>query len=284
MLTIFSAAPAVETTMISPYYFGPNAFPIPEIVDRTSSVLKIEAEANYFKGRRNDHTADFTLRTVIPLWTSRANLTVWLPVMEWYRNSDAFMQSCNIRPPYTDDMRRGHLTGDVYVTTDLHILLEKRYRPDILIRAGLKTASGGGSTLARYYDSPGYFFDAIFGKTFSLLPGNSLSLRAAAECGFLCWQTSIDSQNDAVMFGLKLRLNYRRLSLSETFAGYSGWEHLSSSRPELARDTPMSFKTRLEYRVADRWTLHAIYEHGLSDYPYNHFALGIAYSIPILKN
>ncbi len=104
-LTLASAAWAVETTMISPYYFGPNAFPIPEIVDQTSSVLKVEAEANYFKGRRNDHTTDFTLRAVIPLWTSRANLSVWLPVMEWYRHSSAFVHSCNISttppPPVT---------------------------------------------------------------------------------------------------------------------------------------------------------------------------------------
>ncbi len=152
-----------------------------------------------------------------------------------------------------------------------------------MVRAGLKTASGGSSKLARYYDSPGYFFDAAFGKTFPLLPDNRLALRVAAQCGFLCWQTSVDSQNDAVMFGLKLRLDYRSFSLAETFAGYSGWEHLASSRPELARDMPMSFKTRLEYRPADRWTLHALFEHGLADYPYDRFSLGVAYSIPVLK-
>lgn len=282
-LLTLSVASAVETTLISPYYFGPNAFPIPEIVDRTSSVIKIEGEANYFRGRRDDHTTDFTLRAVIPLWTSRANLSIWLPVMEWYRNSDKFLQACNILPPYTEDMHRGHLTGDVYVSTDLHILLEKRYRPDLVIRAGLKTASGGGSGMARYYDSPGYFFDATFGKTFSFLPGKSLKLRVAAEGGFLCWQTSVDRQNDAVMFGIKVRLSYLKVSFSETFAGYTGWEHISSSRPELAHDSPMSFKSRFEYQITGHWALHAVYEHGLTDYPYNHFALGVAYSIPILK-
>lgn len=276
-------ANGVETSMISPYYFGPNAFPVPEIVDTTSSRLRIDAEVNYYHGYRKDHTTDVTLRAVIPLWTPRANLTVFLPVMEWYRHSEEFLKACNINPPYTDSMLRGHLTGDVYISTDLHVLKQKKYVPDMVVRAGLKTASGGSSENARYYDSPGYFFDLTLGKTFTLSAINNLSFRLALEGGFLCWQTGVDRQNDAVMFGIKAQLNYGRFKLAESFSGYSGWEHLSSTTPELARDTPATFKSFLSYDINRHFTIFGAYDLGLLDFPYSHFKLGLSYYIDVLK-
>lgn len=273
-----------EPTFVTPYYFGPNAFPIPDIVDKTSSKLKLEIQGNYFNGTRGDKTWDMTLKTVIPLWSDRVNLSVWLPVMEWYRHSDTYLESCNVAPPYSEEVRKGHMTGDVYVTTDIQLLQERGYRPDILIRAGLKTASGGGSKIARYYDCPGYFFDAAFGKSFILSSLYSIKMRLSLASGFLCWQTAKDQQNDAVMFGAKIGLDWKKISISEAFSGYSGWEHMATEPSHLAHDLPMSFKTRLTYSINERWSLFGIYEHGLTDYPYRHFGLGLTYKINILKN
>lgn len=273
---------AAEPTKVSPYYFGPNAFPIPEIMDRTQSRLVVEVDGNYFSGTRGDHTTDITLKTIIPLFTSRANLSIWLPVTEWYRHSDRYLADCGIEPPYDEKAWRGALTGDVYVTTDIQILEEKRLVPDLTIRAALKTASGGQSGEARYYDCPGYFFDMAVGKTFTLSSAMDLRLRAAASAGFLCWQTAKDRQNDAVMYGVKLGLSLRRVSLSATFAGYSGWEHLATTPAELARDHPMSLRTRLQWELRSRWQLFAQYEHGFADYPYRHVGIGVACCIPVL--
>lgn len=275
----------LEPTYVSPYYFGPNAFPIPDIVDKTSPTLNFELSSNYFYGMRGDKTWDATLKAIVPLWSDRVNLCVWLPVMEWYRHSDAYLSSCNVAPPYSGSARKGYLTGDVYVTTDMLILQERgKYRPDILLRAGLKTASGGGSTIARYYDCPGYFFDAAFAKSFVLSAAHSIKLRLSIASGFLCWQTDKDRQNDAVMFGVKIKFDWKKFSLSEAFCGYSGWEHLATQSKEMARDFPMSFKTRATYSINDKWEVFGLYEHGLDDYPYRHFGLGAAYKINILSS
>lgn len=270
-----------EPTYVTPYYFGPNAFPIPDIVDKASSKLNLEVQGNCFNGVRGDKTWDMTIKTVIPLWSDRVNLSIWLPVMEWYRHSDTYLESCNVVPPYSARARKGNLTGDVYVTTDIQVLQERGLRPDILVRAGLKTASGGGSKIARYYDCPGYFFDAAFGKSFVLFSSYSINMRLSVASGFLCWQTAKDQQNDAVMFGVKIGLDCKRLSVSETFCGYSGWEHMVTDPGYLAHDCPMSFKTRLTYSINDRWSLFGVYEHGLTDYPYRHFGLGLTYKIDI---
>ncbi|MDE6638276.1 MAG: hypothetical protein K2K32_08605 [Muribaculaceae bacterium] len=256
-----------EPTYVTPYYFGPNAFPIPDIVDKTSPTLNIEMSSNYFNGTRGDKTWDVTLKTVIPLWSDRVNLSVWLPAAEWYRHSDLYLESCNVAPPYSDSARKGHMTGDVYVTTDMQILRELgKYRPDILLRAGLKTASGGGSKIARYYDCPGYFFDAAFAKTFTLSKAHAADLRLSVASGFLCWQTAKDQQNDAVMFGAKLKLRLNKFQISEAFSGYSGWEHMATNPSHLAHDFPMSFKTKATFAVNDHWTVFGLYEQGLEDY------------------
>lgn len=284
LFSVCFTSDAAEPSYVSPYYFGPNAFPIPEIVDSTSSTLNIEVSSNYFNGRRGDKTWDVTLKAIIPLWSDRVNLCIWLPAMEWYRHSTQYLESCNILPPYPDNAERGSLTGDVYVTTNMLILRESgKLCPDILLRAGLKTASGGGSTIARYYDCPGYFFDAAISKTLSLSKSNDIRLRFSLASGFLCWQTDKDKQNDAVMFGVKVKLDWKKFAISECFSGYSGWEHLATNPSHLAHDFPMSFKTQASYSFNNKWSVFGIYEHGLSDYPYNHFGIGAIYKIDILK-
>ena len=122
-----------------------------------------------------------------------------MPVMEWYRNSDENMDVCRIPEEHREDARKGHLSGDVYVSTDIQVLKEKRWRTDWVVRAALKTASGGEYYHARYYDSPGYFFDTSLGKSFSLGRDAKWNhrLRGALSTGFLCWQTDNGRQNDA---------------------------------------------------------------------------------------
>ena len=69
-------------TKIAPAYFGPNAFPVPDILTgRTSSVWKLEAYVdNYISTTyrwSEDYTASTFLRLTIPLFSDRANLVIW---------------------------------------------------------------------------------------------------------------------------------------------------------------------------------------------------------------
>ena len=194
-----------ETTMISPYYFGPNAFPVPDMLDGTLyHDLRIELDGNHFFGTRGDHTTDLTLKVNIPLFTDRVNLTAWMPLAEWYRNSDESLAVCRLTEKAKTDpkARKGCVSGDVYITTDIQLFRQKRYLPDVILRAALRTASGNDFQYARNYDSPGYFFDATVAKSFALGVLKDHDLRIALSGGFLCWQTNNARQNDAIMYGL----------------------------------------------------------------------------------
>lgn len=103
----------------------------------------------------------------------------------------------------------------------MQLFEERRIVPSWTLRAALKTASGGGCEIDRYYDCPGYFFDTYFGKTFQIA---SAVIQIFSGGGFLCWQTDNGRQNDAVQYGVLVGLRLGNFSISETFGGYNGWE------------------------------------------------------------
>lgn len=278
--------PSLRTsTLISPYYFGPNAFEVPEMLDgRVQHDLRVELVGDYFKGFRGDHTANARLKVNVPLWTDRANISVWMPVMEWYRNSDENMRVCRIPDERKAEARKGHLMGDVYVSIDMHLLKEKRICPDWTLRAALRTASGGEYYHARYYDGPGYFFDTSLAKSFAVGKNKVWNhrLRVVLSTGFLCWQTDNGRQDDAVQFGAMLKYENKHFSLAESLTGYSGWEHNCGNGGELAHDRPAVLRTDFRYHIK-RFDIVSRYQYGLRDYPFHQFQLGLAYNINILK-
>lgn len=283
--TELSQSPMNVPSLISPYYFGPNAFPVPDMLDgRVEDELRIELSGDYFLGERGDHTENVLLKANIPLWTPRVNLTLWMPVVEWYKNSDHNMATCRIKDEHKESARKGCLSGDVFVSTDIHLLTERKWRPDWTVRAALKTASGGEYYHARYYDGPGYFFDTSLGKSLAL--GHNLgwkhSLRLVVSTGFLCWQTDNGRQNDAVQYGVMLKWENARFALSQSLSGYSGWEHNISNGGEYAHDCPMVLKTNFSYRIK-QWEVVVAYQYGIRDYPYQQFRLGVAYNVNILS-
>ncbi len=257
------ASPAAPT-YVSPYYFGPNAFPIPDILVKTSDKLKFSLAVDYFHATEivsTKNTTDIMLKAQVPLWTSRANLSLWWVVNEWYN----------------DGKNHGTMSGDVYVSIDLQLLEERAKRPSWTLRAALKTASGGGYDLRRYYDSAGYFFDTYIGKTFKFGP---VDLQLCGGGGFLCWQTDNGEQNDAIQFGALVGVKFGKFELSEAFNGYAGWQ--SKKYGKDARDCPMSFKTKLSYQIK-QWEIFATMQNGVKDYPYNQFQIGTSFSLDILK-
>lgn len=250
-----------QATGIAPAYFGPNAFPIPDMSDgETYDHLQLEVAADGYFGFKGTRTADLFARVHIPLFTRWANLSVWMPVYEWYAQDDG----------------RGSGAGDVYLSTDIQVLHghwfkspQAQYIPHITVRAGMKTASGGQYERRRHYDSPGYFFDLSIGES---LPIGPVSLRLAGSAGFLCWQTDNGRQNDAVMYGLQAALRYEFVSLQATWGGYAGWEKHG--------DAPMSIKIRAAGYVKG-FEPFVQYQYGIHDYPFHHLRIGLAYNIDV---
>ena len=271
-----------ENTGIAPMFFGPNAFPIPDMLDgRTQSALRFEMAADGFYGYQKDWTADIFARINIPLWTPRVNLSVWMPIMEWYWMTTERQQTCRLQDSVPIN---GHEAGDVHFSIDIHLLREARIAPDIVFRAGCKTASGGSFEKARYYDTPGYWFDVAIGKSMYIGRGGKVTsshteetlmeLRLAGTLGFLCWQTNNGRQNDAFMYGVQLLAKAEYVSLRATWGGYMGWEQYG--------DQPMSLKVQLSGH-AKGFEPYVAYQYGIKDYPFHQFRVGLAYNLDILN-
>ena len=134
---------------IAPGYFGPNAFPVPDMLDgRTSSELKLELYGDCFLGTTtgrisDDVTGDLFARLTIPLFTPKANLTVWMPIFEYFHTSAEVNALRRLPAPYDTRDLKGMTSGDIYVSADIRILNQERHFIDVVARAALKTASAG---------------------------------------------------------------------------------------------------------------------------------------------
>ncbi len=249
-----------EKTMVAPNWFGPNAFPVPEMTDgRVREKLTVEVAWDYYRGHLTngeDHTRDLFLRAWIPLFSDRVNLSLWMPVVEHWSYDASVREARRIlSDPNLDP---GYGSGDVYVGLDIQLLTETSRRPAVMIRSVLKTASSNCFGYARDYDSAGYFFDATVGKGWG-------RFRLSATTGFLCWQTGTARQNDAVQYGLGAFYDGEVLNVAAQWGGYVGWERCG--------DAPMTVRARIGFDVG-RFEPFLQFQQGLRDYPFTQFRLG----------
>ena len=282
ILAIFTACLSVEAqtsldisslavpSKIAPEYFGPNAFPVPEMSDgRTSARWKAEIYADHFFSTRydwhEDYTTDIFARLTIPLFSPRVNLVIWGPLYEFFHSGSAVNEYRRL--PFKEDIDY-HTPGDVYVSADVQPLLQEKHGFDMTVRAVLKTASGDRYEYARYYDSPGYFFDASFGRGFLLADGD-VALRVALSSGFLCWQTDNGRQNDAVMYGALASLTAGPFYFRTQYGGYVGWEQDG--------DAPMTLRADAGWSFGDL-SINAGYQVGFADWPFHQVRFGLSYS------
>lgn len=255
----------------APYFFGPSAFPVPDMLKNTSGRFSFRLNGAYSAGHlaeTQDRTATLGFRIVAPLWTERANLSVFGQIHEWYRDTPEARSMRKVSPEYALD---GHCAGDVYFSVDMRVLQERRILPCLTLRAALKSASGDDYEKARFYDAPGYFFDACVTKSLQFLQdGFFKSLSASASAGFLCWQTDIGCQNDAAMYAGSLELDTRLFDASVELGGYRGREKY--------HDSPVTCKFRIEFRKDSPLSPMLQYQVGLRDWPFNQLMIGLTYS------
>lgn len=255
------------STKIAPLYFGPNALPIPDMLDGSvSQELEVSLAADYYAGTRGDQTANIFTKIVVPLFSDRVNLSLWMTVVEYYSLTDESREAFRLSE---DADMSGYEVGDAYVSTDIQLLRQRAgYRPDLTLRACIKTASSNRFYTARYFDAPGYFFDVSVAKSLYFDHPFWQELRGVATTGFLCWQTDNGRQNDATMYGVEAQLSSKLFTLTQAWGGYAGWEQDG--------DQPMSIKTNLSFECG-AFSPFVAYQYGLYDYPYHQFRLGITY-------
>ena len=211
-----------------------------------------------------DFAADIYARLTFPLFTPRVNLTLWMPVQEYYSTGPEVNAYRRIEH---DGYMTGWVPGDIYVSTDIMLLMQEKHQIDAVLRAVLKSASGYSYHYARNYDGPGYFFDATFGRSFPVGSGKTV-FRTALSGGFLCWQTDNGRQNDAVMYGILASMKSGRFGIEAEYGGYVGWEQCG--------DAPMTLKSSASWDIGD-FSLRLQHQVGLVDWPFHQIRFGVEY-------
>ncbi|MDH6533518.1 hypothetical protein D0T51_00780 [Parabacteroides sp. 52] len=250
-----------DLLVYSPRYFGPNAFPIPEL--RSGLVgSRIEAEVrgeyHYYTG---DKTKDIYGRVLLPFVKGRAGVEVSFVFKEDYKMT-----------PETRDERNAIETespisynGDIVVTSFFQLLRSEKW-VDAMVSINLKTASGGRLCDARHTDAASYWFDMTLGKNLFVSKDKHFSLRAQAMMGFYCWMTNdrVHRQNDAISYGGGLTGTYRNVTLSTDISGFHGYENNG--------DRPMIWRNNLRYEIKKN-ILSFRYNRGMKDRLYDTYSL-----------
>ena len=263
----------------SPAWFGPNANPVPEFTDaRIPAKTTISLMGDYYFGY-GDQTKNGYIKIEIPLLPERVSFKVWSTVMEHYQVTNELSAARNMRNENTS----GKANGDIYVQTRILILKEKKYTPDFILNSTLKTASGSNFPERRYFDTPGYYFDAEIGKSVYLKSKFISEIRGVANFGFMCWETTNSTQDDAPIYGGKIIVGNKEWKLENTLSGYWGWIHTNARLSPAFDygDAPMVYAGKFSI-MTKKIDYFAQYQYGIKDFPYQQIRVGVSFRIGTL--
>jgi len=204
----------------SPYYLGPNAIPVPHS-EKGKIKDKVELKTRFYSHiSSGDKTQNIHLSLYIPLAKNKVAIEFYGVPYETFKMDYETVLERRVR--YQDG--EGTAIGDFYFSTIIQIL-KKENLPEVAFRIAGKTASGNNLGYARYTDAPGYFFDVSFGKDFIFNQEQSFFIRPHGMFGFYSWQMNLpdNQQNDAILYGFGLDLNYKTWFLNNVIEGNSGY-------------------------------------------------------------
>ncbi|MDR3126989.1 MAG: hypothetical protein LBU08_00725 [Tannerellaceae bacterium] len=250
----------MKNLIYSPRYFGPNAFPLPDLRSALipyHSSLEFAAERHRAPG---DYTKDYLFRFLFPVVKGRAALEIFFIFKEEYQTTretlfERHADATSSPIPYA---------GDVVLTSSYQLLRHHPALPDLLLHIGLKTASGGRLVDARFTDAAAYWIHLALGRSLFASPQASIQLLAMA--GFYCWMTNdlVHRQNDALLYGAGFAARLHRFSLTSDLSGIYGYED-NGDRPIHLRN---ALSCHFQY-----YSLSLRFSHGFQDRLYNSCAL-----------
>jgi len=269
LITVFCVQMLTSQTLIhhTTNYFGPNANPVPEFTDALiPESTSLTLSGDYYFGY-GDQTLSNNMKVEIPLISEKVSVKVWKTLVEHYSVTDEIVSRRSMQK------NNGFATGDFYVQTRIKILSEGIGRPAMVLNSTLKTASGSDFKNRRFFNTAGYYFDIELGKSFMFDNSFIDEVRLVSDLGFFSWDVqtpNLNVQDDAVMYGLKLILKHKNMSLENTFSGYNGW----IKRVEDYGDRPMIFSSRLNVNFRKAlWFVQ--FQHGIKYFPYEQIRLGV---------
>jgi hypothetical protein len=272
ILNLFIANIYSQTVRYSTSWFGPNANPVPAFTDaRINAKTTFSLMGDYYFGF-GDKTKNAYFVIDIPLLPERVSFKIWCAFLERYKVTEELSILREM-----EGVTSGKAFGNFYVQTRISILKERRIAPSIILNTTLITASGTGFQQKRYFDTPGYYFDFEFGKSIRTNAKFINEIRAVANLGFLCWETTNSEQNDAPLYGGKIIFGNEKWKLENTLSGYWGWMHTNPRWVDYG-DAPLVYATKFSIMTGNI-SYFAQYQFGINDFPYYQARLGFDIAI-----
>ena len=267
---------SAQTAKYSSSWFGPNANPVPEFTDaRIPAKTTMSLMGDYYFGF-GDLTRNEYFKIEIPLLPERVSFKIWTSLFETYNVTEQI----SLQRGMANGNTSGNAAGDFYVQTRISLLKEKKYAPAIILNSTLKTASGTNFNERRYFDTPGYYFDMEIGKSIYTKSKFIREIRGVANVGFMCWETTNSTQDDAPMYGGKLIIGNQDWKLENTLSGYWGWIHTHNGLSPLHDygDAPIVYAAKFSI-LSKNIDYFAQYQYGITDFPYHQIRVGINFTL-----
>ena len=247
----------------SPRYFGPSAFPIPELHQgKVPMMYEVEARGqyHYYIG---DQTHDIFLRALLPIIRGRAGIEVCFLAWEKYKMTPETREE---RHAANTEPQGAKYNGDV-VASAFFQLLESEEWIDAMFSFTLKTASGGRLCDARFTDAAAYRFDMTIGRDLARNVEGNYYLLLVASTGFYCWMTNsmVHRQNDAWAYSIGLAGGIDRLAITSDISGFNGYDKYG--------DNPLVWRNNLQLDLNNN-VISLRYNHGIRDFLYDTYSIG----------
>jgi hypothetical protein len=248
----------------SPRYFGPNAFPVPEMragLTPEQFEIEVRGQYHYYSG---DKTSDIYVRALLPVVKNKAAIEVEFIPYEKYKMTEATRLERHAAE--TECPSHESYCGDFIISAFYQILRNERIA-DATFSFTLKTASGGRLVDARFTDAAAYWFDVNVGRDLLRSSDRQRYIRLEGMIGFYCWMTNdaTHRQNDALAFGAGLTGKAGNFSLNTNLAGFNGYKGNG--------DKPLLWRNNIRYNFKNN-IISLRYEHGMQDSLYETFSIG----------
>ena len=251
----------MRNMVYSPRFFGPNAFPLPELrsgyLDKKWEV-EVRGEYHTYTG---DQTKDIFARLFIPVAGGRAGLEVSYIFYEYYNMTPETVAERHAAGQYW-----AHGTNGDVVISSFYQLFNNNKWVNLLFEATTKTTSGKRLVDARHTDAAAYWFDLNAGNYIFRGADSLTYIRIQALAGFYCWMTNdiIHRQNDAFLFSVGSSGGYKNLTVHADITGFYGY--LNNG------DRPLLLRAKLNYEYKKN-ILSFRYKHGVHDFLYDTYSL-----------
>lgn len=262
---------------IAPGKLGPNALPVPEMdyaLTGKRSALETGAHVNVMKGDSSVNSYLAFKWTVVP---EKVAVKVWGFPTETFRTTNEVRDERQIYYDDTGWMTNG---GDIWISTYIQLLKNRRVVPDLLLNYSMKTTTGA-VLQGRYTDGPAHYFYLAAGKSF--YPETSIlnEIRVAGMAGMYIWQVNkVEmAQDEGPVFQAGIMLRHKRWVLYNEAGGYDGYGAYGYMDVE-DYNKPVVYRARIQRQGKHiDWKLE--YKTGWVDFNYTTLKLEMVYNFSL---